>query len=126
MKLCKCGTVVYDVCSWCYPKKHAETTKQRGYGHDHRVASERYRFEHPLCEYCVFHDGVLSSAVAKDLHHIVSVADSPSRRMDSGNCLSVCRDCHEKLEGDVPTGQAVKRWSVANYDDALNGVCTNG
>ena len=111
-----------DVCRKCYPpSQHSQTTAERGYGHDHRQASERYRFEHPLCERCVCALGVLSAQPSEEMHHVVSIADNPNRRMDSANWLALCRPCHELLEHDVFEGQKIKRWSECNYDNALNG-----
>ena len=111
----------------CYPiRKRNETTKQRGYGHDHRTASERYRTLHPLCECCVMSIGVLDAKPSEELHHVVAIADAPHERMQASNWLALCRDCHELLERDIFAGQKVKRWSEANYEDAINGGLVYG
>lgn len=114
MKLCKCGAIVADRCERCYPIAHAKTTKQRGYGHDHRTASERYRAEHETCEMCVML-GEIPMKESAALHHIEKIADAPHLRMQESNWLATCGDHHEILEGDVSLGKRVKAWSVANY-----------
>jgi 5-methylcytosine-specific restriction endonuclease McrA len=89
------------------------TTIERGYDYEHRIASDAYRREHPLCEACVRH-GVLTANASVDLHHIVKIIDAPSQRMVRANWLAVCKDCHAKLENDAEAGQAAKAWSVAH------------
>ncbi|EFX61834.1 hypothetical protein DAPPUDRAFT_120887, partial [Daphnia pulex] len=116
VKLCKCGAIVGRRCEKCYPQKHDRTTKQRGYDNKHRVASERYRVEHPLCERCVMIGGVEQANVTEHMHHIVKVSDAEQLRMRSDNWLGVCVDCHETLENDVAQGMKVKQWSLANYE----------
>lgn len=120
MKLCKCGAIVEKRCEKCYPSKHGRTTKERGYGHDHRRASEDYRREHPLCERCVML-GVLCSKSSESLHHIEKIADAPDKRMDPMNWLGLCDRHHEELEPDPALGREVKRWSLENYDAILSG-----
>jgi hypothetical protein len=123
VKLCRCGRVVKDRCLVCNPpRKHAGTTKDRGYSNDHRKASETYRTLHPLCECCVKKTGVLHANASEEMHHIEAIADNPMRRMDRGNWLAVCRPCHEELEGDTISGMVVKRWSEQFYEDSLNGT----
>jgi len=45
--------------------------------------------------------------------------------MERSNWLAVCRECHEDLEGDSMAGMAVKRWSEASYEPALEGAQGN-
>ncbi len=122
MRLCRCGAIVVERCERCQPYRSAVgTTKQRGYGHDHRQASERYRNEHPLCECCVMTFGPIEANVSEHMHHIVKITDSPHLRMDWSNWLAVCQACHEQLERDQLQAMKVKAWSVQHYIDTLNG-----
>jgi 5-methylcytosine-specific restriction endonuclease McrA len=66
--------------------------------------------------------GATGAKPSKDMHHIVSIAKAPERRMERSNWLAVCRECHEDLEGDSMAGMAVKRWSEANYESILKGA----
>jgi 5-methylcytosine-specific restriction endonuclease McrA len=122
-RLCRCGKIVKDRCD-CTGKrtKPTGTTTQSGYDQAHRLASERYRAEHPLCERCVMLYGATGSKPSKDMHHIVSITKAPERRMERSNWLAVCRECHEDLEGDSMAGMAVKRWSEAGYEPTLEGA----
>lgn len=114
--------MVSDRCLACDPEmSHARTTKQRGYSYDHRMASKRYRAEHPLCERCMCVFGILNSAASEEMHHIESIVDSPNKRMDSSNWLALCRSCHQELEGDVMSGMQIKRWSDQHYVEVING-----
>jgi len=123
VKLCRCGRIVTDRCIVCNPpRKHSGTTKDRGYSHDHRTASERYRTEHPLCERCIKLLGVLQANPSDEMHHIEAIVNNPDKRMNSSNWLALCRPCHEELEYDVFAGQSLKRWSEQNYENEIN--CT--
>ncbi len=111
MRLCKCGAIVKDRCNVCYPSGHTRTTKERGYGHDHRKASERYRAEKlHLCEVCQYEG---RTAQSRAMHHIVKIADAPWLRMERDNWLAVCDSCHERVEVDAELARKVKAWSDA-------------
>lgn len=123
MFLCKCGKVLKtgEKCRDCYPiRNHAKTTKERGYGSDHKQASERWRTSHPLCERCVMVLSVLDSNASEHLHHVIPIANDASRRMDSGNWLALCKACHELVEGDAMQGMKIRRWSDQHYENKLN------
>ena len=67
--------------------------------------------------------GPLSANTATEMHHIVKIVDSPSRRMDKNNWLSVCPVCHKAIEGDVIEGMNIRHWSDQNYDKTLREAC---
>lgn len=122
MKLCKCGQIVKDRCLRCSPvKAHGGTTKERGYGSDHKRASVLFRTLHPLCERCVMLVGVLEANPSEELHHISSIVLNRNNRMNPNNWLSLCRPCHEEIEEDTAQGFAVRRWSDNHYEDRING-----
>lgn len=105
MKLCKCGRIVKGRCDVCYPSTHGRTTKERGYGQDHTIASKRYRAERPLCEVCLLNGHTKAS---QSMHHIVKIVDAPQLRMEPRNWLAVCDDCHELVENDVELARKAK------------------
>jgi len=37
---------------------------------------------------------------AEQVHHIKGIADHPELRLVWSNLLSVCKTCHERVEGD--------------------------
>lgn len=122
MRLCHCGAIVEKRCLKCHPFPVAKrTTTERGYGWDHRQASERYRALHPLCEACVMERGVMGAKGTDAMHHIHKISDRPDLRMVSGNWLAVCNEHHDLLENDWVAGTRVKEWSERHYLEALDG-----
>lgn len=95
MKLCKCGQIVADRCLKCYPLKHAQTTKQRGYDHIWRKVSERVRQEQPLCPDC---EAEGRAVPATEVHHIVPIKVNPKLRLTRSNLVALCRTHHERRE----------------------------
>jgi hypothetical protein len=63
---------------------------------------------------------VAESSPSEEMHHIVSIENDRSRRMDFDNWLAVCKSCHDVLEGDETAGMEVKKWSRDNYVNKLN------
>lgn len=115
MRLCKCGAIVAERCERCYPSTHAKTTKERGYGHDHRTASERYRAERPICEVCLLLDMTRPSV---HLHHIKKIVDAPWLRMQRSNWLAVCDEHHELVERDEAMAVRAKAMGDEVYSAA--------
>ena len=99
MRLCRCGAIVRGVCDVCSKGVTVgqRTTAERGYDHRWRLLSERKRTESPLCEVCQ-KDGMVTPAT--EVHHIVPIARAPQLRLVWSNLVSVCKACHEKIEGD--------------------------
>lgn len=64
--------------------------------------------------------GVIEANVSEAMHHIVSISESESMRMNPNNWLAVCAECHDILEGDAMAGMQVKAWSDRNYINVLN------
>ena len=101
-KLCKCGAIVARRCDRCYPpQQHKKSTKERGYGHDWRRLSERYRAQNPLCERCTMEG---RTTPAEHVHHKIKIADAPELRLDANNLMALCVQCHENLEGVAHPG----------------------
>lgn len=72
-----------------YPRPSAV---DRGYDADWQKVRNAYIKTHPVCEVC----GRAKTAI---VHHIVSVRQDPSRRLDASNLQGVCKSCHEKRHG---------------------------
>lgn len=92
LRLCRCGAIVKDRCEKCNPHRKKANVK---YNAAWDKLSRRYRKAHPLCQECE-RNGFITPAT--EVHHIVKVADDPSRLLDVTNLMSVCRACHEKIE----------------------------
>lgn len=95
MKLCKCGAIVADRCERCYPTKHLQTTKQRGYDNAWRKLSERVRREQPLCPDCEAEGRAIPST---EVHHIIPIKVNPKLRLVRSNLIAVCHRHHEERE----------------------------
>lgn len=92
MRLCRCGALVVGRCERCDPPQ-----QQRGfYGSNRwRVLSLRKRQANPLCEECERFGRVTA---ATEVHHLKPVAVYPDLRFEWENLMSVCSECHSKLE----------------------------
>jgi len=87
-----------DRCNICY------NTSSRGYDHRWRKLSEHYRVRNPLCEDC---DAKGMTTPATEVHHIISIQEDPSKRLDINNLVALCTRCHEIRHGmeDDSTGK---------------------
>lgn len=94
---CRCGGVrINGRCERCNASKQDHCNKsstQRGYGYDWQQLRARVLAEQPLCEAC---DDRVTPAT--EVHHKRAIRDAPHLRIDRANLMSVCRECHEKLE----------------------------
>ena len=59
-------------------------------------ARSAYRNRHPLCERCEREGRV---KIADMVHHIKPTDTHPELKTDWNNLESLCRDCHEQIEG---------------------------
>ena len=100
-KLCaKCGAVIplgETYCDKCRPIE--KVTREELQVDDRKGILARDKY---LCVACAA-NGRLS--VASDVHHIVRVKQNWNKRFDPSNCISLCKECHNKADktGVVPT-----------------------
>jgi 5-methylcytosine-specific restriction endonuclease McrA len=94
MRLCRCGAIVKSRCSRC-DAQTGGTTAERGYDNRWRELSERKRKVDPLCEQC---DAEGRTTAASEVHHIRSIRLAPQLRLEWSNLMSVCADCHKRIE----------------------------
>ncbi len=94
MRLCRCGAIVDGRCEKC------DSLRQQNrefYGsHRWRKLSEAKRKAEPLCECCLELGRVTP---AEEVHHKQPVSDFPKLAFVWGNLLSVCGECHRRLDG---------------------------
>lgn len=93
MRLCRCGSIVNGKCR-C--DKSTAQHKEFYSSWAWTQLSLRKRTADPLCE-CCLEDGKVTPA--SEVHHVVGVDESESLRMQWDNLMSVCSECHDKLEG---------------------------
>jgi len=91
------------------PKKHCEryrpkrqetpddrpSAAKRGYDSSWKKVRKLKLNRDPLCEQCA-KDGVTKAANV--VHHIKPLGEG-GKRLDENNLMSLCRNCHEILEG---------------------------
>jgi 5-methylcytosine-specific restriction endonuclease McrA len=96
LKSCsRCGALVPSKqrCPNCY--KPSKKTAEYGYDNRWTKLSKSKRIVDPLCEECERQGKVTP---ATEVHHIKPIATHPELRLDWDNLMSICRDCHDKLE----------------------------
>ena len=64
--------------------------------------------------------GVVGANASEQMHHIISIQESESQKMNPSNWLAVCIPCHDMLEGDTFAGMQVRQWSDLHYVNVLN------
>lgn len=94
MRICRCGAIVDGACDRCdkQPAKHVQFYSSAAW----RQMSLRKRKADPLCERCL-DEG--RTRAATEVHHIVGVDESEQLRLEWSNLMSVCRRCHDEIEG---------------------------
>jgi 5-methylcytosine-specific restriction protein A len=101
-RLCRCGRVVAVKCASCDATKAASADDYRAssserYGHRWDKLSRAKRAASPLCERC---ERLGLVTVATEVHHVQKVSQRPDLKHEWSNLMSVCRKCHEILEGE--------------------------
>lgn len=95
MKLCRCGAIVDGKCDRCDKSKATHAGFYSSW--KWTKLSVRKRMADPLCEQCLS-DGKVTPAT--EVHHIVGVDESEALRLNWDNLMSVCDECHDKLDGE--------------------------
>lgn len=99
---CRCGGIKTDgKCDRCgvRDREHKQSTKQRGYDSRWKRLSERVRQQRPLCEDC---EAQGRTRPATQVHHVETIEDAPHKRLDVGNLVALCEECHAKRHGGTP------------------------
>lgn len=68
----------------------------RGYDRTWRRVRLMYLAEYPLCADC---EALGRAQAATEVHHRAKVADAPERRLDPGNLMALCHECHASRTG---------------------------
>ncbi len=51
-----------------------------------------------LCRLCLYNNLINSRDLS--VHHIIPIAEAEHKCLDSDNLITLCKDCHNKVEGD--------------------------
>lgn len=120
-KLCaKCGAVIplgETYCDKCRPVE--KVTREELQVDDSEEMSAKVKSFYKSKQWRMFRKGILARdkylcvacaangrlSVASDVHHIVRVKQDWNKRFDPSNCISLCKECHNKADktGVVPT-----------------------
>ena len=78
------------------PQDTRPPASERGYDWQWHKLRTMYLKHNPLCERCRAKGRVTP---ADTVHHIKPVAQYPELRLNWDNLMSLCRECHEIVEG---------------------------
>ena len=109
-KLCRCGGVKEDrsggTCERCGSgkKRNRKSTTECGYDWQWQQLSVRFRKDNPLCQECERKGEVKEAA---EVHHIVPISEAPWLRLSVDNLMSVCVECHRRLDRERRQGASL-------------------
>lgn len=63
----------------------------RGYDSTWKRFRKSYLRANPLCVDCERENRLTP---AKEVHHIIKIADDPSKRLEASNCMALCKSHH--------------------------------
>ena len=110
--LCSCGaTCKKPPCEKCKPK--ANSKRSDHYDRQWRVLSERFRAHNPLCQDCEKQGRV---EPATEVHHIIPIEQSPSRRLDQSNLVALCSGCSYNEDFQVQPANVINELGPVSYD----------
>ena len=67
---------------------------------------KQFRRANPLCANPFgTHDDVGGLVPMAHVHHIVPISEAPDRALDESNCVALCEQCHNRVEGMVRAGK---------------------
>lgn len=90
-RACKCGGLIAGgECSRC-KLAHRRTSADRGYRNDWRRVRRHYLESNPLCHDCIIRGEV---SEANEVHHVRKVSNRPDLRLNWGNLMGLCTECH--------------------------------
>ena len=64
-----------------------------------------------LCRLCLF-NGVLNYRELS-VHHITPINKAKEKRLDNDNLITLCNDCHMKVEGDGQYADLLRRLAIS-------------
>ena len=100
-RICACGAIVKGKCAACVKKRQVTQDQfrgspaERGYDHQWKKLSLRFRKHNPLCQRCNMKGRV---TIGEDVHHIKPIHSHPELRLVWDNLMTVCRECHREIE----------------------------
>ena len=75
----------------------------------------------PLCDICLTKDRVKP---ATECHHKIDIKDEPSRRLDTNNIQTLCKECHSSITANTNNDNDFKpvgnKWSLDEQLQKLN------
>lgn len=87
------------------------TAAERGYDHNWRVASKRYRQANPLCVCCLANG---RTTAAELVDHVLPVATHRQLRMEPSNWQALCQRCHDTVKREMERRFEMRQCRVAD------------
>jgi len=113
LKFCVCGKIIEKADKYCEKCKSKQSEKisarNKHYDRHYRDARSKAFYNSSawkrlvsivrirndgLCALC-YNEGIRSKGAM--IHHIVPVKDDWGKRLDTSNCIILCRECHAKV-----------------------------
>ena len=116
----RCGRIhAYGQC----PK--APEPKARYYNPEARTDAQRFRSSRTwqrkaeevkerdkyLCRLCLFNGRINNRDLS--VHHITPIVKAKDQRLDNDNLITLCNDCHMKVEGDDQYTDLLRRLAIS-------------
>ena len=116
----RCGRIhAYGQC----PK--APEPKARYYNPEARTDAQRFRSSRTwqrkaeevkerdkyLCRLCLFNGRINNRDLS--VHHITPINEAKEKRLDNDNLITLCNDCHMKVEGDDQYTDLLRRLAIS-------------
>ena len=70
----------------------------------------KYRDKH-LCRLCLFNGTINYKELS--VHHITPIVEAKDKRLDNDNLITLCKDCHGKVEGDDQYTDLLRRLAIS-------------
>ena len=102
-----------------YYKSEARTDAQRFRSSRtwQRKTEEIKRRDKYLCRLCLFNGRINNRDLS--VHHIVPIAKANDRRLDNDNLITLCSECHRKIEGDGSATDLLVRLAISPPEESL-------
>jgi len=88
-------------------KRHKRISKDPRRLYSWQKCRANYLVHFPICQRCKALDTLTQVSCEKpSIHHIEMIAKAPTRLLDWGNLLTLCRPCHKYFDGLELSGRA--------------------
>ena len=76
-----------------------------------RKAEEVKQRDDYLCRLCLYNGKITNRELS--VHHITPIVQAEDKRLDDDNLITLCNDCHMKVEGDDQYTDLLRRLAIS-------------